>query len=330
MNNLGTAYQAAGNLDLALPLLEEALRLRKAELGPDHPDTLSSMHNLALGYRDAGKLELALPLCEETLKLQRTKLGAEHPETLNTMGVLAATYWSLHRFDRSIPLFEEALRAQEKKLGRQHPMTLFTVGNLGVSYKDSGSLAEALPLLEEAYRARKQLTSLSWVDSHLFDGYLKAGKTSNATSLVEELLDDARANLPKNSPQLAGALAVSGLWLLQAKAFDKAESLLHECLTIREVKQPDEWSTFNTISLLGGALLGKKKYTEAEPLLKKGYEGMKAREEKIPKSGGAELRIPEALDRLIALYTARNKPDEVGKYRAERARYRESKPAETK
>ena len=40
MSNLAGAYQAAGKLDLALPLFEETLKLRKAKLGPDHPDTL--------------------------------------------------------------------------------------------------------------------------------------------------------------------------------------------------------------------------------------------------------------------------------------------------
>jgi hypothetical protein len=38
----------AGKLDLALPLQEEALKLMKARLGPDHPDTLACMHNLAV------------------------------------------------------------------------------------------------------------------------------------------------------------------------------------------------------------------------------------------------------------------------------------------
>jgi hypothetical protein len=35
-------YQDAGKLDLALPLYEETLRLTKAKLGADHPQTLGS------------------------------------------------------------------------------------------------------------------------------------------------------------------------------------------------------------------------------------------------------------------------------------------------
>ena len=127
--------------------------------------------------------------------------------------------------------------------------------------------------------------------------------------------------LPKDSPQLAGVLAQTGLVLLELKKWAEAEPIIHEALAIREKTHPDAWATFNTQSMLGGALLGQKNYAEAEPLLVKGYEGMKTREKTIPQHGGGELRLPEALDRLMELYTAINKPDEAKKWQAERAKY---------
>jgi hypothetical protein len=114
--------------------------------------------------------------------------------------------------------------------------------------------------------------------------------------------------------------------LIQQQKWAEGQLTLKECLAIRQQSQPDAWSTFNTQSMLGASLLGQKKYAEAEPLLLKGYEGMKAREKTIPPQGAT--RIPEAIDRLIELYTATNKPDEVKKWKAERAKYpAESKPA---
>ena len=109
--------------------------------------------------------------------------------------------------------------------------------------------------------------------------------------------------------------------LLHQKKWADAELVLRDCLAIRAKQIPDSWLTFNTQSMLGGALLGQKKYADAEPLLIKGYNGLKTREQTIPKQGGGELRIPEALDRLIELYTATNQPDELKKWRAERAKY---------
>ena len=95
--------------------------------------------------------------------------------------------------------------------------------------------------------------------------------------------------------------------------------LLRNCLTTREGAMPDSWLTFHSKSLLGGALLGQKKYADAEPLLLAGYEGMKRREKTIPEQG--KIRLTEAVDRLVRLYEAMDKKDEVKKWRAERAQY---------
>ena len=103
--------------------------------------------------------------------------------------------------------------------------------------------------------------------------------------------------------------------LFQHRQYPAAETYLRECLTIREKKLPDDWVLFNTKSMLGGALAGQKKFQEAEPLLVEGYSGMKDREAKIPPA--AKTRLPEAIRRLVDLYTAWDKPDEAAKWRKE-------------
>ncbi len=309
-------YEEAGKLDRALPLLDEIVRLKKRKLGPEDPATLAAMNRLAVDYRAAGKLDRALPLFEEVLRLRRARLGREDPETLKSMNNLASGYWSAHRLDRSVPLFEETLGIQEKKLGRNHPDTLQTVANLGVNYHEAGRLGEALPLLEEAERASRTIPTLRFVGAVLVDGYAKAGRSAEAAALSRQVLADARKSFPKDSPQIAQKLAQIGSSLLESKAYADVEPMLRECLAIREKAQPDLWSTFNSQSLLGGALLGQKRYAEAEPMLLRGYEGLKARAKSIPPP--AAVRLPEAVDRLIELYTATGKPDEVKTWRAER------------
>jgi hypothetical protein len=104
-----------------------------------------------------------------------------------------------------------------------------------------------------------------------------------------------------------------GLSLVKAGQFARAEPPLRECLTLRERNAPEAWTTFNTRSLLGEALLGQKKYAEAEPLLLAGYEGMKQREEKIPPQSNVCLR--QAAERLVRLYDAWDKKDEADRWR---------------
>jgi serine/threonine protein kinase len=316
---VGVNYRAMGETRLALPYLERCLSLRQKVLGREDPSTLNAQNSLARAYLAAGEPDLALPLYEEAWRLKKAKLGLDDPDTLKALDNLAVGCSSANRLDRSALLFEEALKLREKKLGRDHPDTLQTVANLGVNYKDAGRLSDALRLLGEAYRASGTIPALRWVGVQLLDCYAKANQPAEAAALLQRLLADAHRSLPKDGPQLAEILAKYGSILLRAKAFGEAEPLLRECLAIREAAEPDAWTTFYTRSLLGRALLGQQRHTEAEPLLRQGYEGMKAREKAIPPRGAT--RVPEALDRLIELYATTNRPNEVSKWQAVRAKY---------
>jgi len=245
-----------------------------------------------------------------------------------SMNDLAACYWSVLRLDKSIPLFEDLLKRYEGKLGRQHPDTLRVVANLGVNWKDVGRLEQALPLLEEAYGASKTYPMLRWVGGELLDAYIQAGRRAQSLALSRELLADARRILPPNSPEIARELAQIGFALLTMKEFADAERLLRESFNIREKTEFDQWTTFNTQSLLGGALLGQHKYADAEPLLLAGYAGMKKRENEIPPRG--VVRLAQAADRSIELYAQTNKPDELKKWQAERTKYPPAKTSESR
>jgi hypothetical protein len=149
---------------------------------------------------------------------------------------------------------------------------------------------------------------------HGIDAYARSGRSAEAVKLVHNILAYARKTAPNDSPQLAGSLAQHGRILLELKAYANAEPLLRECLAICEKTEPDVWTTFHSRSQLGGALLGQKKYGEAEPLIDSGYEGMKAREPKIPPAG--QPQFTEASERVVKLYEAWGKPDKVALWRA--------------
>jgi tetratricopeptide (TPR) repeat protein/serine/threonine protein kinase len=271
---------------------------------------------LATEYLKAGKKRQALPLLVEIWNMKKARLGPEHPDTLASMNRLGVVYWELGQLDKSVPLFEKLLKIREAKLGRDDPETLQAAANLGVNYKDAGKLKEAIALLEEALGAARKHPQLGWVVNPALDAYSRAGENAKVVSLIQEVLPAARKRLPPDSPQLSGLLAQGGMALLNLKKWAEAEPLLRECLTIREKTQPDVWATFNAKSMLGGVLLGQKKYADAEPLLLAGYEGMKKREATIPPQG--RPRLIEAALRLVQLYEALGKQDEVARWSRER------------
>ena len=54
--DLAKAQLGLGYAERAIDLFTKARATFTAHLGPDHPDTLRSMHWLASGYQDAGKV----------------------------------------------------------------------------------------------------------------------------------------------------------------------------------------------------------------------------------------------------------------------------------
>jgi tetratricopeptide (TPR) repeat protein len=298
------------------------------------------MSNLATVYEEIGQLDQALPLFVQTLELRKSQLGLDHPETLMSMNGLAVCYWSLNMLDRSIPLLEQTLDLQIKKLGRSHIDSQFSVANLGVNYKDAGRVEEAIPLLEEAFASSKRFPQLAWVRAQLQSTYALGKRVESFDKMASEDLAAARDTYAPDSSELAAALVSFGKEFLILGDYLRARDLLLEGYTIRQKVAPDLWNTFNAQSLLGGSLLARAQASlnqgdneidvevkatllaEAEPLLLAGYKGMKQRESTIPPQ--AANAIPEALDRLIELYTTLDKPEEVDRYRELRRQYPEA------
>jgi hypothetical protein len=131
------------------------------------------------------------------------------------------------------------------------------------------------------------------------------------------------------STAYAGELAGLGLNLVHQRKYEEAELTLRETLVLREQLQVKKlatpWQVANVKSMLGEALLGQKKFNEAEPLLVAGYEGLKQNEKSIPEFARYE-RMTEAIQRLIDLATARNSLDQLKKWEAEKANYRPLAP----
>jgi tetratricopeptide (TPR) repeat protein len=82
LNNLALLYWNQGKYEQAEPLFQRALETRERLLGPEHPDTLSTVNNLAELYRRQGKYERAEPLYQRALATYERVLGPEHPATI--------------------------------------------------------------------------------------------------------------------------------------------------------------------------------------------------------------------------------------------------------
>jgi tetratricopeptide (TPR) repeat protein/tRNA A-37 threonylcarbamoyl transferase component Bud32 len=273
---LGWVYWKAGRTADAIQLLEQVRAEQTKKLGPDHPETLATLHNLGRAYQTAGRTADAIQLLEHVRDRRTETRGPDHPNTLFTLHFLAAAYRAAGRTADAIRLFEQVREQRVTKLGPDHPETLSTLA----------SLADALETAKQ------------------FD---------RATAVCRDLLDAQSRKLATDHPARGQTLAHLGMCLLKSGKPAEAEPILRECLAIREKNEPDDWTTFNAKSMLGGALAGQQKYAEAEPLLLAGYEGMDGRAKTIPPPGQA--RLTEARERLAEFYDALGQKDRAAIWR---------------
>ena len=162
-------------------------------------------------------------------------------------------------------------------LGPDHPNTLVYRNNLASAYQSADRTAEAIALHEVNLK------------------------------LMTTKLGPEHSNTLISRNNLARAYLAAGLYA-------ESEPVLRQCLSIREKTQPDEWWTFYTRSQLGGCLLGQNKFASAEPLILLGFEGLKAREAKMP--APTKKYLTEAATRLVKLYEAWGQKEKAAEWRA--------------
>jgi len=319
MNNLSLTLHVVGKTGQAAELSEECYRLSKARLGPDHPDTLTAMNSFAARLQNSGQLDRALPLLEESLALRRSKYGPEDQRTVTAMLAFAYALRSAGRHDRAIPMFEDAVKARRGKLGDDHPDTLLAIANLAYANFDVGKTDLALTLLQEAAVAteRRQFRTEDAANLiRLFTGYAeKANRWDLGETWRRKWLAVVKTKNGPESAEYASNLSALGQNLVRQGRFEDAESVLRECVALRHRIQPGKWPVFHTQSRLGGALLGQRKFGEAEPLLVGAMTAL-LQAEKEP-SPPDPVDMAESLERMVQLFEAQSKADEATRWRAE-------------
>ena len=90
--------------------------------------------------------------------------------------------------------------------------------------------------------------------------------------------------------------------------YSQAEPLLRQLLNSQQKKSPDGWHQYETQSLLGASIAGQLRFTEAEPLLEAGYEGLLQRQSGTP-------AVEQAGERIVQLYISWGKSEKAAQWR---------------
>jgi len=312
MGNLAGNYAEEGKIAEADALYNQTLEIQRRVLGPEHPNTILTMSNLTEVYDLEGEYAQAEALGVQTLKIERRVLGPEHPNTLWLMQGLAEISYHRGRYADAEALHAKILDIRRRVLGPEHPYTLRSMGYLAKVCAARHKSAQAASLFRQTLAVQRRVLGPGDLEtqialSAIASTYEQNGRYARAEGYAAQSLAVARQTLSPEDPDLTEAVAaLASAYLLQRK-FAEAEPLAREAVEFNRKRRPDEWQRFHTESLLGASLAGQEKYTEAEPLLLDGYQGMLARKDRIPVPQRYQLDL--AHNWLVHLDPARGKPD---------------------
>jgi tetratricopeptide (TPR) repeat protein len=320
---LGVTWRNLGKFDAAAKDFRRALELRRQHLGPEAPPTLSSQRCLGATLDEGGHTREAVPILEDARKHLEAVVGSDDKETLLCLNNLGLTYTRMNRPADAAPLFAKALQGMKVVDGPTHPETLLCMKRLADAYNALKAFDQATPVLEELLTLQTKIPQATPFDDpalptmqYLAIAYAEEGRVGDLRALLKEYFErQPMAMAPKRGdPRDDGLLAEVGSVLLRKGQYVPAEEFLRDCLKIREGNLADAWRIASARSLLGGALLGQKKYADAAPLLLQGYEGLRKDADKIPAAVRQERQI-EALDRLVQLYESWDRKSEADTWR---------------
>ena len=235
MQVMGDVYSSLGLYRRAEPLQRQSMEIRQRILGPEHPETLTSMNSLAIVLWYEGHYAEAKKLDRETLDVRRRVLGPEHPETLKSMSNLASVLNSEGQYAEAEKMDRETLDIGRRVLGPEHPNILKSMNNLSRVLVAEGHYAEAEKLYRETLDIQRRVLGPEHPDSlrsmtNLGDLLDKEGRHAEAEKLFRETLDIQRRVLGPEHPDTATTVYNLGVIAAHRGNRTEALSLLRQAL----------------------------------------------------------------------------------------------------
>ena len=196
LESIGLAYRRQGANDRAVPLLEQAVAIRREERPIDRHRLAAALANLARALQDGGQLTSAEGYLNQALETSRagdTTPSIETADVLVQFGQFALETKSGPA--RATQLLTEALKIYRANLGSQNVSVGSTLSNLA-------SVAV-------------------WM-----------GDFPTAEHYQREAMSIFQATISRNHPDHAVALATLGYILTQRDKYPEAEQVLNEALEI--------------------------------------------------------------------------------------------------
>jgi non-specific serine/threonine protein kinase/serine/threonine-protein kinase len=271
-HTLGATYWYLGRFNAAYPHLEKAYALRLQQLGPDHPDTLTSLDSLAMERWKQDKLAEAVALERQALARRRRVLGPEHPDTLWSQINLGLFLCEVDQNEEAERLLRKAIQSSKRTLGPDHHHTLYGQMCLYFVLWELGKQTEAVALTRQTLEARQRSLGPDHPDTlrsieNLARFLDRLGQFEEAEPLHRQALEGRRRVLGPDHIETLRSEYKLGNLLRERGRYAEAETLLRRCLEAsRRMLGPEHSDTLTSQEYLANLLEDQGKRAEAEQL----------------------------------------------------------------
>jgi tetratricopeptide (TPR) repeat protein len=194
LNRAGDYFHARASYKEAASLFQQVLSIRERSLGPEHPQTATSLDNLAILVRDQGDFAGARQLFERALAIREKARGLGHPDTATTLNHLGVVLHAEGDLVGAQPLLERAQAIFEKVFGPTHPSTASNLSALADLLCDQGELVRARSLYERALSMQERaLGSDHLLTAATLSGFAQLLQAQGDVSAAQPMFERALA-----------------------------------------------------------------------------------------------------------------------------------------
>ncbi len=175
LDTIGRVYQQLELNEVAEKLLREALAIREASLGPDHPEVGASLDHLGDLLWIRGDYPGAEAVLHRALAIREKALESDPLAVADVLDNLGSVLEIQGRYAEAEPVIERGLALRERELGPNALPVAASLDDLAVSHLDRGDGATAEPLFRRALAIR---------EANLGPDHLEVATTANGLGIA--------------------------------------------------------------------------------------------------------------------------------------------------
>lgn len=278
LQQLATTMRSLGLHNDSLPLLAEALEVRRKELGPDHNDTLQTRFTMGSVLSTLGRFDEAEVELREAHERRRVLLGPDDRNALAAGASLGGVYQRMNRLADAERIWTDTLTRQRRILGDDDPATLRSLNNIGILYAVQGRLDKAEESWRELLDRRRRALGPDHPEylgslGNLGNLFLDQGRFKEAEPLLRESLAADRRRHGDAHPSTLTSMSILMSLLRESGDLPGAETIGRECLAGRTATLGREnVDTVNTLATLGAIVYARGRADEGEKMMREAIE----------------------------------------------------------